>query len=248
MMASQLPPRRCALSSWSTCWNGSSSGSMNRRPIRLMTPTFLPLDVAKMPVPLPGVPAGKLNGRSRRASPPIWPTVSFWSQTWLPVVMQSTPAAYRSSQIFLVMPKPTAAFSPFATTKSMAWSRRRPGRRSTTTSRPALPTMSPQNSNRMALSHLVHGGDHLDRDACKVIGGFLGHDPIQRLVKIIARHAHDMLRGKGDAHRERIGRAPAPQLVERPVVEAAAVAEAEALRVERQERHDQHPRLDLRRA
>ena len=38
--------------------------------------------------------------------------ISRWSQTWLPVVMQSTPASCSSAQILAVMPKPAAAFSP----------------------------------------------------------------------------------------------------------------------------------------
>src|SRR5262245_58825268 len=123
------------------------------------------------------------------------------------------------------MPKPPAAFSPFATTKSILWSRFKPGRRSTTASRPGLPTISPQNSRRMASPHLVHGGDHLCRHACEVVRGLLGHDPVQRLVEIIARHADHMLRRERDTHRQRIGRAAGAQLVERAIVEAAAVAE-----------------------
>src|SRR6478672_12437675 len=43
--------------------------------------------------------------------------MSRWSQTWLPVVMQSTPALCSSAQILAVMPKPAAAFSPLAMTK-----------------------------------------------------------------------------------------------------------------------------------
>src|SRR5687768_12742085 len=121
------------------------------------------------------------------------------------------------------MPKPPAAFSPFATTKSILWSRFRAGRRSTMTSRPALPTMSPQNNRRMALPDLMHGGDHLGGNARKMMGGFLGHDPVQRLVVVVARHARHMLRGEGDAYREGIGRAAGAQLVERAVIEAAAI-------------------------
>src|SRR5256885_12397214 len=50
--------------------------------------------------------------------------MSRWSQMWLPVVMQSTPALCSSAQILAVMPKPAAAFSPLATTKSRLQSRR----------------------------------------------------------------------------------------------------------------------------
>ena len=69
-------------------------------------------------------------------------------------------------QIFSVMPKPPAAFSPLTITKSMASRRRRPGSCSRTARRPLRPTMSPQNSSRMLR-----------------IAGYrmasLGHDPIE---------------------------------------------------------------------
>src|SRR5262245_52363597 len=140
------------------------------------------------------------------------------------------------------MPKPPAAFSPFATTKSILWSRFSAGSRSTTTSRPALPTMSPQNNRRMALPHLIHGGDHLGGDAREMMRGLLGHDPVQRLVIFVARHARHMLRGERHTDRERIAGAAGAQLVERAVIEPAAIAEPVALGIERQQRHDQHPR------
>ncbi len=75
--------------------------------------------------------------------------ISRWSQTWLPVVMQSTPASCSSAQILAVMPKPAAAFSPFTTTKSRPSSWRSRGTSLITTSRPARPTMSPQNKTFM---------------------------------------------------------------------------------------------------
>ena len=40
--------------------------------------------------------------------------ISFLSQTWLPVVMQSTPICWNSRKMSGVMPKPPAAFSTFA--------------------------------------------------------------------------------------------------------------------------------------
>ena len=46
---------------------------------------------------------------------------SFCRQTWLPVVMTSTPPASRRSAILEVMPAPLAAFSPLAMTKSTAF-------------------------------------------------------------------------------------------------------------------------------
>jgi len=45
--------------------------------------------------------------------------VSFWSQTWLPVVITSAPASKNSLVISFVIPTPgSAAFSPFTITKS----------------------------------------------------------------------------------------------------------------------------------
>src|SRR4051812_11886848 len=61
--------------------------------------------------------------------------------------MASTPARYRASAIFLVMPSPPAEFSPFTTTKSGSCSSCSPGRRDSTACRPGLPTMSPTNSS-----------------------------------------------------------------------------------------------------
>ena len=75
--------------------------------------------------------------------------MSRWSQTWLPVVMQSTPAPCSSAQILAVMPKPAAAFSPFTMTKSSPSSWRSRGTFLVTASRPERPTMSPQNKTFM---------------------------------------------------------------------------------------------------
>src|SRR5262245_56415754 len=130
--------------------------------------------------------------------------------------MQSTPAAKRSSQIFLVMPKPPAAFSPLATTKSIAWSRRSPGRRPSTTSRPDRPTVSPQNNRRILGLRGFQGLRGVGGEGLRIL---LGHDPIQRLVIVIARHAGDMLCGKGDADGKRFLAGP-PQLLQRAVIEA----------------------------
>src|SRR5438309_4185491 len=62
---------------------------------------------------------------------------------WLPEVSTSIPRLNRSSAIFGVRPKPPAAFSPLATTRSMTNSRRSCGRRRATASRPGRPMMSP---------------------------------------------------------------------------------------------------------
>ena len=57
-MAWALAPRRCRLSSRSTAAKGSSSASMNKRAITLITSTFRPCGAEKTPEPRPGVPAG----------------------------------------------------------------------------------------------------------------------------------------------------------------------------------------------
>ncbi len=63
-------------------------------------------------------------------------------------------------------------------------------------------------------------------------------DRVERLIGGIDRHLGQFLRGKGEAHsRDRVTRA---QPLERPVVEAAAVAQTEAAPVEGHKRHDQH--------
>src|SRR5215471_12081119 len=88
--------------------------------------------------------------------------------------MQSTPALCNSAQILAVMPKPAAAFSPLATTKSRAQSRRRRGTFLVTASRPERPTISPQNKTFMAL----------DKGASALVG----QQPIQSLIAWPVRH------------------------------------------------------------
>src|SRR5215475_13575367 len=95
-------------------------------------------------------------------------------------------------------------------TKSSPSSRRRRGTCSSTTSRPDRPTISPQKSKRMELADS-------DRFA-------LGHDPIERLVGVVARHGRHLQGGESDADRE--GLADGAQPGDRAVVEAAAIAEA----------------------
>ena len=82
----------------------------------------------KTPEPRPGVPFGKLAGRRKRSSRGANSSASRWSQTWLPVVTTSAPAASVSRKISSVMPKPPAAFSPLTMTKSSLKSEIRPGR------------------------------------------------------------------------------------------------------------------------
>src|SRR5882724_9483180 len=108
------------------------------------------------------------------------------------------------------MPKPAAAFSPFTMTKSSPSSRRSRGTCSTTTSRPERPTISPQKRRRMGLAD-PHGFA-------------LGHDPIERLIAIIARYRRRFQSREGHADGERF--ASVAQLGDRAVVEAAAIAKA----------------------
>src|SRR5215467_4477618 len=105
------------------------------------------------------------------------------------------------------MPKPAAAFSPLTTTKSSPSSRRNRGTCSTTTSRPDRPTISPQKRRRMRLA---------DPD-----GFALGHDPVERLIGVVARHGRHFQCGEGDSDGERF--ANGAQLGNGAVVEAAAI-------------------------
>ena len=97
----------------------------------------------------PGQAAGRLAGRQTRSSPVISSSKPFWSQTWSPSVMASTPASCIDLQMAPVMPAPAAAFSPFAMTKSMPRSARSFGTSALIISRPGLPTMSPMKSSFM---------------------------------------------------------------------------------------------------
>src|SRR5437016_5504193 len=72
--------------------------------------------------------------------------ISFWSQTWSPVVTTETPARKRSIVILPVMPRPPAEFSPFTTIKSTSCCSFSFGRQAMTASRPGWPTMSPRKS------------------------------------------------------------------------------------------------------
>src|SRR5947208_7505912 len=97
-----------------------------------------------MPEPRPGVPLGKLEGRRKRSSRGAKINASRWSQTWLPVVTTSAPAAIVSRKISSVIPNPPAAFSPLTMTKSSLKSEISPGSCSHTAVRPVFPTMSPR--------------------------------------------------------------------------------------------------------
>src|SRR5206468_8505026 len=70
--------------------------------------------------------------------------ISFWSQTWSPVVTTETPARKRSIVILPVMPRPPAAFSPFTTIKSTSCCSFNSGSRAMSALRPGSPTTSPR--------------------------------------------------------------------------------------------------------
>src|SRR5205807_8241152 len=72
--------------------------------------------------------------------------ISFWSQTWSPVVTTETPARKRSIVILPVMPRPPAEFSPFTTIKSTSCCSFSFWREAMTAARPGWPTMSPRKS------------------------------------------------------------------------------------------------------
>src|SRR3954468_19919368 len=124
------------------------------------------------------------------------------------------------------MPKPPAAFSPLTTTRSRPRSRRKAGRRSITTSRPERPTRSPQNRIRISFTLLN-----------TLPGPGLGHDPIQPLVEWPARQIVGFLSREGYADRQhRMSRMRlVPALFQGPVIEAAAIAEAKSVPIERQQ-------------
>src|ERR1700694_2130890 len=71
--------------------------------------------------------------------------ISRLSQTWFPVVITSIPRSKSSSASGGVMPKPAAAFSQLAMTRSGACCFRSSGKRSFTIVRPGRPKMSPIN-------------------------------------------------------------------------------------------------------
>src|SRR5689334_14237737 len=156
--------------------------------------------------------------------------MSRWSQTWLPVVMQSTPALCNSAQILAVMPKPAAAFSPLTTTKSRPSCSRNFGTFLITASRPDRPTMSPQNRTFI----------FLDKGASALVG----QQPIESLVVRIVRHFGDDLLIECYSHGD--DPLPGPERLQRAVIEAAAITQPPSLLVDRQQWHDQHLGLDNR--
>ncbi len=70
--------------------NGQSIALMNTRPMRFTTATRCG-PAFTVTWPTPGVPAGKLAGRSSRFSLVMYSTISFLSQMWFPEVITSAP-------------------------------------------------------------------------------------------------------------------------------------------------------------
>src|SRR5215470_12718282 len=151
--------------------NGQSIGFMNTRPIRFSTATRCGPHLI-VTWPTPGVPAGKLAGRSNRLSLVMNSTISFLSQMWLPDVSTSAPCSSICFAMGPVTPKPPAAFSQFTTQKSMACSSRSRGSSLASAVRPGSPKMSPTISTFMPLlRHLDRAGlaDHHDLDVPGVL-------------------------------------------------------------------------------
>ena len=81
-------------------------------------------------------------------------------QTWLPVVMTSTPALSRASAWAGLMPLPSVAFSPLAITASAPKRLRSSGSLLDQQSRPGLPITSAKNETIKEASCLSSGAAH----------------------------------------------------------------------------------------
>src|SRR5256885_8733109 len=113
---------------------------------------------------------------------------------WFPEVMQSMPQARSSSLRSGVMPNPSAAFSTFATTKSMARPATSRGSCDARTCRPARPLTSPRKAMRMSsvprpLGGVVHGAGLAD-DADAYRAGIL--DFLLDAAGDFLRQGHDL--------------------------------------------------------
>src|SRR5688572_33196517 len=82
----------------------------------------------------------------------MYSMTSFLSQTWLPLVITSTPSSRMVSAMSPVTPKPAAEFSTLAITRSIARVATRAGIARRAISRPGFPKMSPTNRTFMRLS------------------------------------------------------------------------------------------------
>src|SRR5437016_5166565 len=113
-----------------------------------------------------------------RGSMPRCAYTSRWRKAWLPSVITSTPAACRRRASRLVMPVPSAKFSPFATTKPISRSARSRGTWCSMTRRPGVAKASAMNrilTGRLK-EHAVGGrrGPDLDVDVVARVRGELG--------------------------------------------------------------------------
>src|SRR5213594_4067477 len=116
---------------------------------------------------------------------------------WLPEVMQSMPQARSSSLRSGVIPKPSAAFSTFAATKSMPRRAIRRGSCVIRTCRPARPLTSPRKAMRIILRRVVHGArlpDHADAHGARIL------DLLLDAAGDVLRQGHDV----AVAHRFRL--------------------------------------------
>src|SRR5208282_1953189 len=102
------------------------------------------------------------------------------------------------------MPKPCAAFSPLTAVKSSASSCRRRGNSRTTTSRPALPTTSPSNRNRI--------GTPSGFVIAEPYHAALGDDAVEHDVAGLERHGALLL--DGEAQADDLHRAPRAQILD----------------------------------
>src|SRR5438105_3862373 len=131
------------------------------------------------------------------------------------------PMAKKSSAMARVRPKPPAAFSPLAITKSSLSLWRSAGSSAWTTSRPGLPIMSP------IKSRFMKGGSSKFPDA------LFGKDHVQAPIMGLARKRGGFLTGIGDADGRNI------QQGDGAIIEAAAIAQPGAGGIKRQQRHQQ---------
>ena len=118
--------------------NGFSNGFSVISPSRLITATP-PTTVS----PRPGVCGERLAGRSTLSVPLRYGAKPCWPHTQFPSVITSAPAARMRSASFAVIPRPSAAFSPFTMQKSAPSSPRSAASLDSIARRPGAPNTSP---------------------------------------------------------------------------------------------------------
>ena len=157
--------RSASSTSRSAARNGLSNGFSVSSPSRLITAT--PPCTTR---PRPGVRGDRFAGRSTRSVPLRYGAKPCWPQTQLPSVITSAPEASSRSAIFAVIPRPSAAFSPFTMQKSTPSSSRSAGSCDSTARRPGAPNTSPTKRILTGLAgRPAHDGErrgrmHLDQD------------------------------------------------------------------------------------